>query len=172
MEAQIREDRVPNSVRDGELHLLLSDIYQDEEIDHYRRREAAWMSAAVHIVVILLLLLAPKWIGQRSVVFVPMQQKEDTTFLELPRDELKVQAPRTNKISDQNRIAQTRTPSPTRDDLRKLLDARKPGPPARPAPQPAAVQPPVEQASQQPQAQPQSSAPAVTQPQPTQTAKM
>ncbi len=172
MEEQIREYRAPISVRDGELHLLLADLFQEDEIDHYRRREAAWISAVVHAVIILLLLFAPKWIPAHRAVIVPLQQKEDTTFIELPPDQLKVQAPRTNRISDQNRIAQTRTPSPTRDELRKLLDARQPGRPAKVTAPPAPAQPPVQQAQQQPQAGQQPATQAAPPAQTTQTAKM
>ncbi|HKW75909.1 MAG TPA: TonB C-terminal domain-containing protein [Terriglobales bacterium] len=152
MEEQIREYRALSSVRDGELHLLLSDLFHEDEIDHYRRREAAWISGVVHVVIILLLLFVPKWIPAHRAVIVPLQTKEDTTFIELPPEQRKLQAPRTNRISDQNRIAQTRTPSPTRDELRKLLDARQPGRPSKVTAPPAPAQPPVQQAAQQPQA--------------------
>lgn len=172
MEEQIREYRATNSVRDGELHLLLADLLHEDEIDHYRRREAAWISAVVHVVIILLLLFAPKWIPAHRAVIVPLQSREDTTFIELPPDQLKVQAPKTNRISDQNRIAQTRTPSPTRDELRKLLDARQPGRPARVTAPPAPAQPPVEQAAQQPQTEQQTPAQTTPPTQTTQTAKM
>lgn len=171
MEEQIREYRAPRSARDGELHLLLSDLFQEDEIDHYRRREAAWISLVVHAVIIVILLFAPKWIPAHRAMIVPLEPKEDTTFIELPPEQRKVQAPRTNRISDQNRIAQTRTPSPTRDELRKLLDARQPGRPAKATAPPAPAQPPVQQAQQQPQAGQPAPKPA-TPPQTTQEAKM
>lgn len=171
MEEQIREYRAASSVRDGELHLLLSDLFQEDEIDHYRRREAAWISLVVHSIIILALLFVPKWIPAHRAVIVPLEPKEDTTFIELPPEQRKVQAPRTNRISDQNRMAQTRTPSPTRDELRKLLDARQPGRPAKTAAPPAPAQPPVEQAQQQPQAGQPAPKPAPP-PQTTQEAKM
>lgn len=172
MEDQIREYRVPNSVKDGELHLLLADLYQDD-VAGYRRREAAWISGAVHAVIILILMLAPKWIGHTTTVVLPLEPKQDTTFLTLPPDELKVQAPKTNRISDKNRIAQTRTPAPSKEDLKKLLDARKPGPPARPAPPPAPAQQPAPQvAEQQPQPPMQGNVPAQAEQQTTQTAKL
>ena len=171
MEEQIREYRAASSVRDGELHLLLSDLYQQDEIDHYRRREAAWISVVVHAVIILALLFAPKWIPAHRAVIVPLEPKEDATFIELPPEQRKVQAPRTNRISDQNRVAQTRTPSPSRDELRKLLDARQPGRPSKATAPPAPAQPPVQQAQQQPQAGQPAPKPAPP-PQTTQDAKM
>jgi TonB family protein len=172
MEEQIREYRAARSVRDGELHLLLSDLFQEDEIDHYRRREAVWISLVVHAVIVLAVLFAPKWIPAHRAVIVPLESKEDTTFIELPPEQRKLQAPRTNRISDQNRIAQTRTPSPNKDDLRKLLDARQPGRPAKTVAPPAAAQPPVQQAAEQ---QPQAGQPAqqpAPPPQTTQEAKM
>lgn len=158
-------------MRDGELHLLLSDLYQDD-LASYRRREAAWISGLVHVVVILLLLFAPHLLSGPSVKFVPMQEKEDTTFLELPPAQLKIKAPpKTNIISDKNRLAQSRTPTPTKEALHKLIDPRNPGRPAKP-PQPAQAQ---QQAAVTPQQQPapqQGAAQTPAQQQPTQTAKL
>ena len=150
MEEQIREDPAQVPVRDGELRLLLDDLYQDE-LGSYRRREAAWISLVTHVVIILLLLLAPKWLTRSGAIILPIQKKEDTTFLELPPDKLKVEAPKTNRISDKNRIAQTRTPTPNKDELKRLLDARNPGPPKPIAPPPTPVKPPVQEAAEQPQ---------------------
>ncbi len=172
MEEQIREYQVPNSVRDGELHLLVADLYE-EDLERYRRREAAWISGVVHAVIILLLIMAPKWTGRSTVMVLPIQPKQDTTFLALPPDELKVQAPKTNRISDKNRIAQTRTPVPSKEELRKLLDARNPGPPAKaPAPPAVPAQEPAPQVSQQAQPALQGNTPAQSQQQNTQTAKL
>jgi TonB family protein len=154
LEEQVREYRIPSSVRDGELHLLLADLYQDD-VASYRRREAAWISAAVHIVIILLLLFSPRWLGRTNVQFVPVTPKQDTTFLELPPDQLKLKAPpKTNVISDKDRIAQSRTPAPTREALHKLIDPREPGRPAKvpqpaPAPQQAEATPQIQPAPQQ-----------------------
>jgi TonB family protein len=171
MEEQIREDPAQPPVREGDLRLLLDDIYQDE-LGSYRRREAAWISLVTHVVIILLLLLAPKWISRSGIFIVPIQKKEDTTFLELPPDKLKVEAPKTNRISDKNRIAQTRTPVPNKDALKRLLDARNPGPPRPATPPPA----PVQQAAQPPAEQPKpalhGSVPAEAQQQTSQTAKL
>ncbi|MBZ5531760.1 MAG: energy transducer TonB [Acidobacteriia bacterium] len=156
-EEQIDEVRVPFSARDGELHLLIADLYQDD-VGSYRRREAAWISGVVHVVVILLLLFLPKWIGD-SVVVIPMQQKQNATFITLPEDQLKVKAPKTDIISDKNRIAQSRTPVPDREILKKLLDQRRPGPP-KPAPAPAPAADATQQAPPQPAAVPVPAQPA------------
>jgi len=157
-------------VRDGELHLLLADLYEDD-VASYRKREAAWISGVVHAVIILLLLFAPPWFSRTTVKFVPVQPKEDTTFLELPPDQLKLKAPpKTNIISDKNRMAQSRTPVPNKEALHKLIDPRNPGRPApaqQPAPsqQQAAITPEQQPAPQQGQSQ-------TPQQPPTQTAKL
>lgn len=145
----MNEIRTPIPGRDGELHLLIADLYQDD-VGSYRRREAAWISGVVHVVSIVLLMVLPKWLGD-SVVVTPVQQNQHTTFITLPDDQLHVKPPKTDIISDKNRIAQSKTPLPNREILRKLLDARRPGP-ARQAPPPA----PAPDATQQ--AQPQTAA--------------
>jgi TonB family protein len=152
----------PPPVPDGELHLLIADLRDD--ISGYRRREAVWVSIVVHAVAILGLIFMPKWV-MKSPVIIPVQEK-DITFLPLPADQLKVKPPRTDMISDQNRIAQS--PAPDKEMLRKLLDARRPGPP-QPAPPPQPAQQTV-QAAPAPQS---GAAPVpVEQPQTTQTAKL
>jgi TonB family protein len=170
LEQQVREYRVPSSVRDGELHLLLADLYQDD-IERYRRREAAWISAVVHAVIVLLLMFSPKWMGRTQVKFVPIQQREDTTFLELPPDQLKVKPPKTSIISDKDRIAQSRTPAPTKEALHKLIDPRNPGRPNN-TPQPAPAQQAAQATPEQQPAPQQGPAQSPAQQQPTQTAKL
>ena len=167
-EEKVREpNTLLSSQRDGELHLLLDD-YEDD-VSTYRRREAAWISGAVHAVIIILLILAPKWMGNTAHV-MPMIQKQQTTYLELPPDQLKLKTPpKTDRISDANRIAQTRTPVPNKDTLRKLLDARDPGKPKTAPPAPAQQQAQVAQ-QQQPATQQAASQPPEQQP--PQTAKL
>src|SRR6266852_4008303 len=167
-EEKVREPNVSSSARDGELHLLLTDVYEDD-ISSYRRREAAWISGAVHAVIVILLMLAPKWMGN-TVHVLPMMEKQHTTYLELPADQLKLKTPpKTDRISDANRIAQTRTPVPSKDALRKLLDARSPGKPKTPPPAPAQQQ---AEATPQQQPAPQQGASQTPEQQPTQTAKL
>src|SRR5215467_11028737 len=138
MEPPIREesrsspaDLVAPPLLDGELHLLIGDLKED--VARYRRREAAWISLAVHAVLILLLIFVPKWLPE-SAVIVPAHEKQDSTLVVLPEDQLKVKTPpKTNNISDKNRVAQVRTPQPDKDTLKKLIDAEKAG---RPKPEP------------------------------------
>jgi TonB family protein len=162
MEEQSREVISQPPILDGELHLLLGDLKDD--VSGYRRREAAWISILVHGAIILALIFAPRWMPT-SVVIVPAHEKENATFITLPADELKVKPPQTNKISDQNRVAQAKIPAPSKEALKKFIDARRPGPP-----QPSSPQPAPQQAMQAPPAPPQGGAPA--QPQTTETAKL
>jgi TonB family protein len=183
MEPPIREPSPvssdpPPPVLDGKLHLGLGGDFGTDDLEHYRRREAAWVSIAVHVVLVLLLLLVPKWVP-KGPVLVPVQPKDQSTFLDLPRAPVTVKPPKTNIISDQNRMAQSRTPVPDKETLRKLIDAQRPGPPkaVNPPPQPAQQQQQVAQAQPAPQpqqgtqsvpAQPQQSAKLQAPPQPKQ----
>ena len=127
------------------LHLLTADLpEEDDVVSVYRRREAAWISLITHAVIIALLIFIPKWNFKRPVIIQP-HQKQETTFIPLPDDLLKVKPPKTNITSDKNRIAQTKTPTPDKEMLRKLIDARKQGPPKPTSPPPA----PAQQAMQQ-----------------------
>jgi len=156
---------VPPPILDGELHLLAGDLRED--LANSRRREATWMSIAFHGVVVLVLIFLPKWLPE-SAVIVPAHEKQDTTFLSLPEDQLKVKPPKTDIISDKNRIAQSTTPVPDKNTLRKLIDAERPGRPKIETQQ----APPAQQAAQaQPAQQPQQAAESVPV-QPQQTAKL
>jgi len=158
---------VPPPILDGEMHLLIGDLKED--LARYRWREAVWMSLAVHAVFILLLIFMPKWWPDSVVVVAPRHEAENPIYIDAPSDRLKVKPPKTNNISDQNRVAQAKTPQPDKDTLRKLLDAEKAG---RPKPEPAPAQPQQQAAQPQqpspPQQQPAQAAPA----EPQQTAKL
>jgi outer membrane biosynthesis protein TonB len=175
MEPPIREGSpsspapdLPPPLLDGELHLLIGELKED--VAKYRRREAAWISLAVHGVFILLLIFVPKWLPESVVVVAPPRDNKDVTFVPLPDDLQKVKAPKTDIISDKNRVAQTRTPQPDRDTLRKLIDAEKPG---RPKPEAAPAQPQQQAAQvQQQPAPPQQQAAQAAPAEPQQTAKL
>jgi TonB family protein len=116
------------------LRLLAPDLEEEDLFTTYRRREAAWISLVVHGVAIALIFLLPKWTSSGPVI-VSIKEKQQSTFLALPDDQLKViKPPKTDVISDKNRIAQTRTPAVSKEALRKLIDERKPGPPKASAP--------------------------------------
>ncbi|MBZ5521539.1 MAG: TonB C-terminal domain-containing protein [Acidobacteriia bacterium] len=152
-----------------ELHLLI--ISMDDELSGYRWREAVWLSILAHVAVFLAVLTAPSWMPRgvfMTAVLKPNHQ--NSTFLVLPTDSTRPpKAPKTDIISDKDRIAQSRTPVPTREALRRLVNAQRPGAPTPATPPPSQGQ---QQAQQQ---QPQPPGGGVTQPPPqptTQTAQI
>ena len=124
-----------------------------DDLSRSRRREAFWLSVVVHLVVVLLIFnsnrLARLMPRHTTVMAVPLSsQDKDLTYLELPPDEQKLtQRPKTNVLSDKDRIATSKTPQLNRDELRKILDSARqgrPGPTAPPNPvqQPSPPTPP------------------------------
>jgi TonB family protein len=151
-----------------ELHLLIEDLEEDRQ--RSRWRESVWISLVIHLLVIMTIVLQPRifpdlFSSKDKVVLVDTSriQDQDVNFLDLPPDAQKVAPPKTNIISDKNRVAQARTPTLDRHTLEELQRARKPGPPgphAMPAPPQAAqaapaqpAQPAQPQAAQQQQQQ-------------------
>ena len=164
-----------------ELHLLVTEL--EDERSSGRMREALWISVIVHLVLFIFLMFAPKmfphW-GERVALVNPSQElKDNSTFLELPPDAQRIlQRPKTNILSDKNRIAQSTNPTPERQTLEELERMRRQGRPgaqaSRPAPrtqpQTAQQQQPTPQQQQQPpqqvaQAQPNPQLPQQTAPQ-------
>jgi len=151
-------------------------IHLQDELAQARRREAFWISVVVHLIVVLLLYNSPKLAGlmpRRAVVVMsPESNQKDLTYLELPPDEQKVsKRPNTNIISDKDRIATSHAPQIDRQELKKILDASRPGRPGAglqaPQAQPA---PPAPAAGQNPAPQP--SAPPPPAPNQNQIAKL
>lgn len=145
MEAPVRDPQPPPHEDVAELHLLISEM--DDELSAYRWREAVWVSIIIHAVAFILIIFAPKWIPRGAMVIPITQQAQnntDLTFTPLPPDQQRVKPPVTDTLSDKNRIAQSKTPLPDREQLRKILDANRPG---RPHPTPAPA--PAQQAAQQ-----------------------
>ena len=149
------------------LHILTADLpEEDDVVSVYRRREAAWISLITHALYRVADLHTQMEFSRP--VIVPIKEKQETTFIPLPDDLLKVKPPKTNITSDKNRIAQTKTPTVDKETLRKLMDARKAGPP-KASPPPPAGQP----APQQNPATAQSTAPVpAVQPTPPATAQV
>lgn len=151
-------------------------IQAQDELARARKREALWMSLFAHSVIVVLILLFPKfekYLPQSIVMRVhPAAQKQrELTFLTAPPDLQKVEKPQTDKMSDKNRVAMSKQPRLNRDELKKILDASRPGrptPPAPPAQQPTPQQQVAQSAQPQPQAQPQQQPP----PQQQQVAKL
>src|SRR5215472_15358108 len=105
------EDAVPQLL----LHL-------QDDLTRARRREAAWLSVIVHLLVIILFVNQPRiegfyrrvFLHQQPIMRVSMQdllKQRDLTYLELPPDVQKLtERPKTNVMSDQDRVATTKTP--------------------------------------------------------------
>jgi len=148
-------------------------IQARDELARSRKREAFWMSVVAHIILILLIVNADrleKYLPHRAVILAH-NTHDNATFLELPSDLQKpVQPPKTNVMSDKNRIAESKAPKLDQQQLKKLLDAMRRGRqgPAAQAPQQSQAPPQTAQA-QTPQPEPQQSQPA---PPPTRTAKL
>ena len=143
-------------------------IQARDELARSRKREAFWMSVVFHILLILVIAYADRiarYLPHRNVMLVQVpRNKEDIHFLELPPDAQKaVKPPKTNMMSDKNRIAESRAPKLDQQQLKKLLDAMRQGRrgPAAAEPQQQAPAPPAQaaQAQPQPQSQPPQSQP-------------
>jgi TonB family protein len=131
-------------------HLL---IQLQDDLSRSRRREAAWISIIAHLIIGILLWnfnLIQKYLPWHPLVVVSQKDLtngKDVTYLALPPDAQKVaRRPKTNVISDKDRIAMSRHPQLDPKELRKILATPPPGAPGLTgprAPQPAAQQPPV-----------------------------
>src|SRR5271166_931168 len=132
-------------------HIL---IQLEDDLERAHRREAAIISIAVHIFAVIFLLLSPKIFGFKSVVLVSpddIMRNKQLTYLDLPPDE---QTPPKQvrpdaKLSDKNRIAESRHPSVDQKTLEELRKAGPPHPPGQPTP--PAEQTPSPQGLQAPQ---------------------
>jgi TonB family protein len=134
-----------------------------DDLTEARRREAFWISVVVHLIVVLFIVNSQKLAGflprQTIIAVSPAQNQKDATFLELPPDEQKVtERPKTNILSDKDRIATSHAPQIDRQVLKKILDANRAGRPGAgglQAPQPQATPPAGPQnAAPQPSAPP------------------
>jgi len=149
----------------AELHLLIEEL-QDER-ERGRRRESVWISVVLHLLLILGFVIQPKFFPNlfqskdKMVLVRPELQDRDVQFLALPKDAQRpTPPPKTNIISDKNRIAQARQPSIDRHTLEELQNARRQGAPGprgmqapAPAPQSAAAAPAQPAQRQQAQVQ-------------------
>lgn len=140
----------------AELHLLIEEL--EDERYRSRWRESVWISIVLHLLLVIGILLQPKffpdWFPKEKVALVQKIDDRDVQFLALPKDSQQAPPPKTNIISDKNRIAQARIPRPDRHTLQELQNARRQGPPgaqgmqAPPQQQAAAAAPPQQQPAQ------------------------
>ncbi len=156
-----------------------------DDLSRSRQREAFWISVVFHLIIVILLVNSKRLekLFPRSAVIavtpITQQQKKDLTFLELPPDMQKVlKKPKSNIISDKDRIAESRHKIQQKDLLNAPAGTQ--GPPAprirpqRPSPPPVAaqqqpapqVQQQVQQQAQQPPPRPQPNQSATLQPPP------
>jgi TonB family protein len=142
-------------------HLL---IQLEDDLERSRMREAFWISVVVHLMVVILLVFSPKLFpGMRGVELnspADLMRNQQMTYLDLPPDMQKAPkvAPKTNVLSDKNRIAESRHPTL---DKKTLEELRRAGPPKMPSA-------PAQQAQMSPPMQQQQPAPQQQQPNPTQ----
>lgn len=139
---------------DAELapHLL---IQLEDDLERSRMREAFWISVAVHLAVVLFLFFTPTiFPGIKGVVLISpedLMRNQQMTYLDLPPDMQKAPkvAPKTNVLSDKNRIAESQHPT---IDKKTLEELKRAGPPKLPSP-------PAQQQAQAAPAQPAQQAP-------------
>src|SRR5271170_1478326 len=138
-------------------HLL---IQLQDDLSRSRKREAAWISIIVHLLLFIVawnFKLIEKYLPWHPLVVASQKDLtngKDVTFLALPSDLQKAPKPKTNVLSDKDRVAMSRHLDPK--ELRKILATPPPGAPGLTGPrgaQPAAPQAPA-MAQNQPQAQP------------------
>jgi TonB family protein len=130
-----------------EVPVVLLELQDD--LARSRLREALWISIVVHLLVVIGLVTSPRWAfpAKGVVIATPadLLRQQEMTYLQLPPDVQKLtEKPKTNIISDKDRMASSRTPSVNHKELRKILDSARPGPPS-PAGNPQPPTPPVPQ---------------------------
>jgi len=93
-----------------QLHLVLE---LESEVARWKRRTLFLVSVCLHAVLIVLILFEPS-IFRRGAALLGLNlrpEQKETTFLLLPPDLMKqLRAPKTNRLSDQNRLARGRAP--------------------------------------------------------------
>jgi len=157
-----RDERVPASREAAGGDILIPHILVqlEDDLERSHRREAAWISVAVHLFAVMFLLFSPKLFpGLRGVVIAnpaDLMRDKQLTYLDMPPDQ---QTPPKQvrpdaKLSDKNRIAESRHPDIDRKTLEELRKAGPPQPPGQQAP--PSQQSPSPQGLQAPQQQAQS----------------
>ncbi len=142
-----------------ELHITPVLVIQLQDVlSRARQRAAVWISVIVHILLIIAILNAnrlAKYLPLQTVVRLSPadQAKHDKlTYLELPPDlQRPKERPKTNVLSDKDRISAARTP---KVETKPFLDSTRPGIQAPPAPHPAQPQQQAQQQQQQAQQPP------------------
>ncbi len=164
--AQIPPARIRPAAPPAETEAPVLIVQLQDDLARSRLREAFWISVVIHLMAIIFIAISPKWIPAGAIYLATpadLLRNRELTYLEAPPDDQKVtKPPDTNIISDKNRIATThKAPTIDRETLRRLLDARRPGPPGSPGVTTPPAPPVVAQGPPQPQQQqPQQAGPA------------
>src|SRR6516225_916363 len=98
-------------------------------------REAFLISVAVHLFALIFLGLSPKIFGYKPIdlaTTADLMRNQNMTYLDLPSD-LQI-PPKTNVLSDKNRVAMSPHPSL---DKKTLEELRRAGPPMQPSAPPS-----------------------------------
>ena len=143
-----------------------------DDLSRSRKREAFWISLIVHILLVIAIVTIPNFTGRYGSVALQkaadLTQDRDYTFLALPPDIEKVtRPPKTNTLSDKDRVASSRNPTVDHKALDKILNAQRPGlpsPPAAPASQPKQSPSPPQVAEARPDTGPASQQPKQSSP--------
>ena len=157
-----RQTALWDTASGGDFELTPHQLLQlEDDLERSRMREAFWISVVVHLMVVILLAMSPKIFPalMKGVVLTTpadLMHNQQMTYLDLPPDMQKAPkvAPKTDVLSDKNRVAESRHPSLDKKTLQELKRAGPPRMQAPPTPRPQEAQPP-QQARQQAPAPPQ-----------------
>jgi len=134
-------------------HILLR---LEDDLERSHMREAFWLSVAVHVLAVILVVMSPKIFGFKPIQLASpedIMRNKQLTYLDMPPD-MQTPPPKVKpdaKLSDKNRIAESRHPE---IDKKTLEELRKAGPPKSQGQQaPPAEQSPSPQGIQTPQPQ-------------------
>jgi len=146
-------------------------VQLQDDLSRSRQREAFWISVVVHLTLIILLVNSERidriWNRKPLVAVTPREMllQKELTYLQLPPDEQKVtKRPQTNNISDKDRIAMSKSPRLDREELKKILDANRPGAPGPSSPPSPSQQPAAPAATAQAPPGPQGQMPSAPKP--------
>ncbi len=122
-----------------------------DELAKSRLREALWLSVIVHLLVVIGIATSPRWAyPSRGVVIVSpadLLKQKDMSYVELPPDLQKLtERPKTDIMSDKDRVASSKSPSIDHSTLHRILNQGRPGPTGPVTPQqPTPAAPPQQQ---------------------------
>ncbi len=152
-----QRSRANEEIEPFAMPILLEQL--QDELTRSRKREAFWMSLFAHAVIIIILFTSSKWIAwipARSVEVATPQEliskHQELTYLYASPDEQKLkERPKTNVLSDKDRLAGSPRPQISQQELKKLIDNGRPGAPG-PVAQPSRPPVPPQMAQQSPPA--------------------